>query len=77
MDDFLEKNFKKTNIYKPGTAEYYKDVIDMLRIIAVDYDGYDTKNPKSMRRLLKDLKNIARKGLDHEKMYWRFIQDEE
>ena len=59
----------KTNRYKPGTAKYYKDQLENIVAVAIDYDGYDPNNAKQMRELVDELKAMAGQSLRHEKLY--------
>lgn len=60
---------KKINIYKPGSAKYYRDVLDNIHAVARDYDGFDPNNAKQMKELVDDLCKMAVDGLNHEKIY--------
>lgn len=61
---------KDMNLYKPGTAKYYKDTIDNIDMIIVGYDGYDPKKAESIRKLLEAIHEVSGKALKHEKMYF-------
>jgi len=60
---------KEKNIYKPGTAKYYKDQLDNIGMVLSCYDGYDPKNAESMRELLGETKKMADQALRHKKLY--------
>ena len=57
------------NLYKVGTADYYRDQIDNIAMVLDCYDGYDPKNAKSMRELLGEIKKMADQALKHKKLY--------
>lgn len=62
-------NMERVELFKPGTAEYYRDVLENIYYIALDYDGYDIKDAKQMKELVDELKNEAKKGLKHKYYY--------
>ena len=64
-----KEKWKKTNIYKPGTAEYYRDQLGNISAVAVHYDGCNVKSAKQMKELIDDLREIANDALDHKKLY--------
>jgi len=60
---------KPYNIYKAGSANYYKDVLEIISAVAYCYDGYDPNNAEQMKDLVDELGKIARDGLAKKKMY--------
>ena len=62
---------KECNIYKPGTAKYYRDVLVNIRAVAIDYDGFNPNSSKQMRELIDDISDMAKQALNHEKLYVR------
>jgi len=61
---------KRVKIHKIGTAKYYKDQIDNIRMVLIDYDGMNTKKASNMRNLLIDIKDMAEKALSHKVLYY-------
>ena len=61
--------WKEHNIYKPGTAEYYRDAIDVIGQTICDYDSYNPKNPEHMRKLLGEIIEMAERALKNKKLY--------
>ncbi len=59
----------KTNIYKPGTAKYYRDQLVNISAVAYHYDGFNTKSAKQMKELVDDLRIMAENALKHKKLY--------
>lgn len=57
------------NLYKPGTAKYYRDALQTISIIAYDYDGFNIRSAKQMKELVDDLKEVVEMALKHEDMY--------
>ena len=61
---------KKINLYKVGTADYYRDTLNNIgAIISVDYDGFNSNSAKQMRELLIDIKRMIQDTLAHKKLY--------
>ncbi len=60
---------KKSNIYKPGTAKYYRDQLVNIQAVAMDYDGYNPQNAKQMKELVDELRKMAGQALLHLKLY--------
>lgn len=69
-DGILPKGFIPRNIYKVGSAAYYRDVMDTMSSIRINWDGYNPQSTKQMRELLEDIVKIGQRGLNNEKMYW-------
>ena len=61
--------WKKSNIYKPGTAKYYKDALKNIYAVALDYDGFNINSAKQMKELVDDLMKMASDALQHKKLY--------
>ena len=61
--------WKKINIYKPGTAKYYRDQLSSISAVAFHYDGFNIKSAKQMKELIDDLCKMASDALDHKKLY--------
>ena len=61
--------WKKINLYKPGSAKYYKDTLKNIHAVAIDYDGFNITNAKQMKELVDDLKKMASDALQHKKLY--------
>ena len=59
----------KMNIYKPGTAKYYRDMLELISIVAVRYDGYNSNSAKQMKELVDELRSMANDALSHKKLY--------
>lgn len=66
-----KKNIKPYNRYKPGSARYYKDQLENIHDVCIDYDGYNIDNAESMRMLIDDLKEMASDALNHKHLYVR------
>lgn len=62
-------SYKKYNIFKPGTAKYYKDMLELISAVAYHYDGYNPNSAKQMRELVDELKNMANDALNHKTLY--------
>ena len=60
---------KKYNIYKPGSANYYKDQLTNINMVAIDYDGYNPNSAKQMRELVVEMSQMAEDALNHNKLY--------
>ncbi|KKK86526.1 hypothetical protein LCGC14_2762340 [marine sediment metagenome] len=60
---------KKTNLFKPGTANYYRDALNLISCVALCYDGYNPSSAKQMRELVDELKSMADNALEHNKLY--------
>jgi len=60
---------KEHNIYRLGSAKYYRDVLQNIRAVCIDYDGYNPQNAKQMKELIDDIKDMAKQALNHEKLY--------
>jgi len=60
---------KKCNIYKPGSAKYYRDMLNTISLVAFGYDGFNPNSAKQMRELVDELKKMADDALGHEKLY--------
>ena len=61
------------NIYKPGTAKYYRDALAIISGIAVGYSEYNTKSAKWMKRLVDEMKIEADRALAHKKLYLKLV----
>ena len=61
--------FKKMNIYKPGTVEYYRDQLGNIVAVTKDYDGFCINSAKQMKELVDDLRDMAEQALNHKKLY--------
>lgn len=55
------------NIYKPRTAEYYRDQLENIRAVCIDYDGYRTV--EGLKGLIDNIKIMALKAIAHKKLY--------
>ncbi len=64
-----KEKWKKMNLYKPGTAKYYRDMLELISMVAVRYDGYNPNSAKQMKELVDELKNMANSALNHKKLY--------
>lgn len=64
-----KEKLKKTNIYKPGTAEYYRDQLGNISAVAYHYDGYNIKSAKQMKELIDELQGMADDALHYKKLY--------
>ena len=62
------------NIYKPGTTEYYRDVLQNISAVCIGYDGMDD-SIESLKELVDDLREMALSGLNHKKQYIRMEDD--
>lgn len=60
---------KEFNMYKSGSASYYRDQLVNIRAVAVDYGGYNINSAKQMRELVEELCIMARDALQHKKLY--------
>lgn len=65
---------KPMNIYKPGTAKYYKDAVDNIGMVLVGYDGYSPTNAKHMRKLLDTIVQLSQDALRHKHLYIGEVQ---
>jgi hypothetical protein len=61
----LSENFPPT----AGTVEYYRLALDVIVMIGCDYDGHDKANAESMRQLVDELVNQARRALRGEALF--------
>lgn len=69
----MKDKFKATNIYKPGTKEYYKDALWIIWALCVDYDGFRTV--KGLKSLIDDIKDTASRARNHKKMYYELVKN--
>ena len=60
---------KACNVYKPGTAKYYRDQLANIWAVSLEYDGYNKKNAKQMAELIKEMGKMAKDALGHKKLY--------
>lgn len=69
----MGKNKKKWgilhNIYKPGTAKYYRDQLINIADVCVDYDGY--RKVEGLKGLIDSIKHMAISAIAHKKLYRR------
>jgi len=65
----MNKKGIKCNIYKPGSAKYYRDMLETISAVAVHYDGCNPNSAKQMRELVDELKKMANDALKHKKLY--------
>ena len=65
----MKNKGKKINIYKPGTAKYYRDALNNISMVALYYDGFNPKNAKQMKELVDELREMADNALQHKKLY--------
>lgn len=56
-------------MFKPGSAQYYRDMLELIVNVAYDYDGYNPKSAKQMRELVDELRKMAIDALNHKKLY--------
>ena len=47
------------DIYRPGSARYYRDALFNIYTVCFDYDGYNPKNAKWMRYLVDEVRDMA------------------
>ncbi len=59
----------KCNIFKPGTAKYYRDMLELIAAVAYRYDGYNPNSAKQMKELVDELRKMATDALNHKKLY--------
>lgn len=57
------------DIAKPGSAEYYKDVLSNIEAIGKDYDGFNPNSAKQMKHLVDDLVKLAANALAGKPQY--------
>lgn len=62
---------KECNIYKVGSAKYYRDQLVNINSVAIDFDGYNINSAKQMRGLVIEMAQMARDALNHKKLYVR------
>jgi len=55
------------NILKPGTVKYYRDQLENIGAVCIDYDGYRTV--KGLKGLIDNIRQMAYSALKHEKLY--------
>jgi len=65
----MTKKMTKCNLYKPGSAKYYRDVLFNISAVAWNYDCYNPKSAKQMKGLVDELKSMADDALKHKKLY--------
>lgn len=50
--------------------DYFIEALFLIRMVALNYDGYSTNNASSMKRLVDRLNKIAGDALDGKPLYW-------
>jgi len=60
---------KSYNLFRAGSAKYYKDQLENISMVAEVYDGYNPDDAKQMRELVDELANMARDALQHKDLY--------
>lgn len=68
----MKSKENKINLYKPGTAKYYRDQLHNISAVTINYDGYNPHSAKQMRELIDELKSMADDALNHKTLYIEF-----
>jgi hypothetical protein len=58
------------SLRKLTKEEHYKETLEMIIGVAIDYDSFDTSNAEQMKGLVDDLVEIARDGVTHTPMWY-------
>lgn len=66
---------KPYNMYRAGSAKYYRDQLSNISAVAICFDGYDPKNAKQMKELVEELASMATDALNHKKLYVRISNE--
>lgn len=64
-----DSNWKKVNIYRVGSKKYYRDSLEIIFALTVNYDGFDTV--KGLKSLIDDIQETASNTLKRKKLYLR------
>jgi len=64
----MNKTIKK-NIYRPGSAKYYRGALVNINATAINFDGFNYNSAKQMRELVIEMAQMARDALNHKKLY--------
>jgi len=64
-----ELQLEPRNIYRAGSAKYYRDALFNIYGICFDYDGHNSNNPKQMRGLVDEVRDMALKAFQNKALY--------
>ncbi|MHA1437955.1 MAG: hypothetical protein ACTSPD_10295 [Promethearchaeota archaeon] len=62
-----KEELRPVNLFRPGTKEYYRDTLENIIGMTIDYDGYRSK--KGLKSLIDDIRRHAIKALTHKTLY--------